>query len=94
MENYQFLPFRRDSNSKGGGELVFVKNGLTAKRVKDLETKVSETICLELTISWKKWCILFAYKPPKHNNILFFQEISNSLNQVVNKYENIFFLVI
>ena len=51
MENYQFLPFRRDSNSKGGGELVFVKNGLTAKRVKDLETKVSETICLELTIS-------------------------------------------
>ena len=51
MENYQFLPFRRDRNSKGGGELVFVKNGLTAKRVKDLETKVSETICLELTIS-------------------------------------------
>ena len=33
MESYQFPPFRRDRNSKGGGKLVFVKNGLNAKRV-------------------------------------------------------------
>ena len=39
MENYQFPPFWRDQNSKGGGKLVFVKNGLIAKRVKDLEKK-------------------------------------------------------
>ena len=58
MESYQFPPFRRDRNSKGGGKLVFVKNGLIAKRVKDLETIVSETICIELTITKKKWCIL------------------------------------
>ena len=90
MENYQFPPFRRDRHSKRGGKLVFVKNGFIAKRVKDLETKVSETICIELTISKKKWCILFPYKPPKQNSVLFFQEISNSLNQLVNKYENIF----
>ena len=45
------------------------------------------------SISKKKWCILFAYKPPKQSNVLFFQEISNSLNQVVNKYENIFLAV-
>ena len=89
MESYhQFPPFRRDRNSKGGGKLGFVKNGLTAKRVK--ETNLSGTICIEFTISKKKWCILFAYKPPKQSNVLLFQEISNSLNQVVNKYENIF----
>ena len=79
---FQFL-------SEGSGKLVFIKNSLTAKRVKDLERKVSETTCIELTISKKKWCILFAYKPPKQNNVLFFQEISNSLNQVINKYENV-----
>ena len=90
MENYQFPPFRRDRNSKGGGKLVFLKNGLIAERVKDLETKVSETICIELTISKKKRCILFVYTPPKQKNVLFFQEISNSLNQLVNKYENVF----
>ena len=33
---------------------------------------------------------VFAYKPPKQNNVSFFQEISNSLHEVVNKYENIF----
>ena len=90
MENYQFPPFRRDRNSKGGWKLIFVKSALIAKRVKDLETTVSETICIELTITEKKWCILFAYKPPKQNNAFIFQEISNSLNRVVNKYENIF----
>ena len=56
MENYQFPPFRRDLNSKGFGKLISVKNGLIAKRVKDLETKVSET---KLTIRKKRWCILF-----------------------------------
>ena len=57
MESYQFPLLRRDRNSKGGGKLVFVKNGLNAKRVEDLETKVSETIHIELTITKKKWCI-------------------------------------
>ena len=89
MENYQYPTFQRDRNSKGDGKLVFVKNGRIVNRVKDLETKVSETICIELAISKEKWCILFAYKPPEQNNVLLFQEISNSLNQVVNKYENI-----
>ena len=54
IQSYKFPPFRKDKNSKGGGELVFIKNVRIAKRVKDLETKVSETICAELTISKKK----------------------------------------
>ena len=66
MENYQFSPFRRDRNSKGGGKLVFVKNGLIAKKVKDLETIVSETICIELTITKKKWCILTCLLFPRN----------------------------
>ena len=56
IENYQFPPFRRDRNSKGGGKIVYVRQGLISKRLKNFES----TICLELTISKKKWCILFA----------------------------------
>ena len=41
----------------------------------------------------KEWFIQFAYKAPKQSNVSFFQEISNSLNQVVNKHENIFLAV-
>ena len=63
------------------------------KESKIQKKKVSETIYIELTITKKKWCILFAYTPPKQNNISFFQEISNSLNQAVNKCENIFLAV-
>ena len=44
LENFQFPPFRRDRNSKGGGKLVYVKQGIIVKRLENLETKFSETI--------------------------------------------------
>ena len=34
------------------------------------------------------WCILFAYRPPNLEKKSFFEEISNSLFLIVNKYEN------
>ena len=48
LENFQFPLFRRDRNSKEGGKLVYVKQGIIAKRLENLETKFSETICIEL----------------------------------------------
>ena len=89
MEGYQFPPFRRDRNSRGGGKMVFVKQGLIAKRLKNLETKQSETICLELKISKKNWCIIFAYRPPKSNKKHFFDEMTQLLSKAVNSYDNI-----
>ena len=83
LENFQLLSFRRDRNSKGGGKLVYVKQGIIAKRLENLETKFSETICIELTISKKKWRALFAYMP----QTLFFEEISISLCHIVNEYD-------
>ena len=54
-ENFQVPPFHRDQNSKGGGRLVYVKQGIIAKRLENLETNFSVTVCIELTISNKKW---------------------------------------
>ena len=51
----------------GGGKMVFIREGFTTKRLENLETKISETICLELTASNKKCFILFAYRPPQEN---------------------------
>ena len=48
--------------------MVFIREGLVTKRLENLETKLSETICLELTVSNKKWFILFAYRPSQENN--------------------------
>ena len=57
--------------------------------MKNFETINAETICLELTINKRKWCILFAYRPPNTNKDDFFSEISISLNKIISKYENI-----
>ena len=88
IEGYQFLPLRRDRNSKGGEKIVFVREGLIAKQMKNFETKNAETICLELTIVEKKWCILFAYRTQNTDNEEFFDEISVSLNKILGKYDN------
>ena len=38
----------------------------------------------------RKWCILFAYRPPQNNTLkTFFQEINLSLSTIVNTYDNI-----
>ena len=71
LENFQFLLFCRDQNLNGGGKLVYVKQGIITQRLENLETKFSETICIELNISKKKWCALFAHRPPKQNKTLF-----------------------
>ena len=68
--------------------MVYVKQGIIAKRLENLEDKFSETVCIELTIFKEKLFALFAYRLPKQNKTLFFEEISRSLSHIVNKYDN------
>ena len=49
-EGYQFPPLRRDRNSKGGGKLVFVREGFIAKQMKNFEIGNAETM------SWAYHC--------------------------------------
>ena len=80
INGYQFLFLRRDRGNRGGGKIVFIKQGLIVNRLKQLETKISETISLELTISNKKWLLVFAYRPSNNvNKQLFFNELTESL---------------
>ena len=91
IDGYQHPPFRRDRNSslhtRGGGKLVFVKSGLITKRLDSIETPHAETICLELNISGRKWCIIFAYRPESINRELFFDEIFVCLGKATHKYD-------
>ena len=82
IKGYQFPPLRRDGNSKGGGNMVFVREGFIVKQMKNFETKNAETIYLELIIVKKKWCILFGYRPPNTDKEKVFHEISISLNKI------------
>ena len=79
IDGYQFPPFRKDRNNYGGGKMVYIRDGIIAKRLENLEGKHSETICLELTVSKKKWCITFAYRLPSNDNTaIFFNELTTS----------------
>ena len=83
------LKIERDRSKFSGGKIVYVKDGLIVKRLNHFETNISETISLELTISNKKW-FMFAYRPPvESNKLTFFNEVSNTLNKAVNKFDNI-----
>ena len=68
--------------------MVYIRGGIIAKRLESLEGKYSETICLELTVSKKKWCITFAYRPPSNDNkAIFFNDLTTSLSQITNLYD-------
>ena len=53
IEGCQFPSFRRDRNSKGGGKLVYLREGFIEKRIPKLETEKAETTCTEITIAKK-----------------------------------------
>ena len=59
------------------------------KRIPKFETKKAENICIEITIAKKKWCILFAYRPPNFSKTEFFEEINGTLNKALNEYDNL-----
>ena len=70
--------------------MIFIREGLIAKRLYAYEDSTSETICLEVTISKKKWCVTFAYRPPCNNNKDgFLKELNKFLSNVTRKYENV-----
>ena len=91
ITGYQHPPYRRDRdcnlNTRGGGKLVYIKNGMITKRLKSFETPNAETICMELNISGRKWFIVFAYRPESINRDLFFDEVNICLGKAITKYD-------
>ena len=50
------------------GKFDCVKEGLIAKRILEYENIKIEAIRIETTISIRKWCVTFAYRPPENNS--------------------------
>ena len=88
--DYQLPSFTEDRYKYRRGRLAYIRQFLITRRLPKFETKQSETICVELTISEKKWCTLFTYRPVQNNNLKnFFEVIKWSLSTIVNEYDNI-----
>ena len=57
IENFE-IRNRRDRDKNGGGLIEFVRKGFITKKIKEYETKVSETFASEFTISKKSGFVL------------------------------------
>ena len=91
IDGYQLPPFRRDQNKKDGGKTVFVREGIIANRMKEIDGKTSGIICIELIFSKKKWLVVSTHRPSRNTNQhTFFDELSISLDQITNTSENFY----
>ena len=89
ISNYQ-KPLRKDRNENGGGLMQFVRKGMVCNRIPSLEPQSLEIICSELVVNKTKWIIYSLYRPPEISNIdLFFENLSTSLNNALDKYGNV-----
>ena len=64
------------------------REGFITKKIKEYETKVSETIASE-TMSKKRWFSLSVYRPPTPTNLDIFLKNWQTLSKAVNKYDNL-----
>lgn len=67
--------------------MVFVKENLTEKHPQKLETNVSQTICLKLTITEKKWVYNLHIGSQIGKKNCFSVKLSYSLNNIANRHE-------
>ena len=90
IDEYTFPAYRRDRNKHCGGFIVFTKKDLITKCKKEFESTDLEVICLELTISKRKWIIFSVYGLPGSGNLAnFFSELNKCVDMAMRKYENI-----
>ena len=54
IDGYQFPLLRKYRDSKAGGKIVFVREGIVAKSLSHIESPSIESYCIKLTISKRK----------------------------------------
>ena len=89
VNGYQYPPFRKDRDANEGGLMVLVRNDLIVRRLIDFEPLEPECICIELTLSKKKWAIFSVYRSQIVKVKTLFEKLSKSIDLAINKYENI-----
>ena len=74
-------PFRFDRDKRGGGVLIYVKEGVPAKLKTDFKLPSNiECGIIEINLNKKKWFLLGIYRPPSQQEEYFFNEIGKALD--------------
>ena len=86
-------PIRLDRNRDGGGIIIFVREDLTCNELKP-RVLYPELECtfLEMRIRQSKWLVVVGYNPQKENISKFLNRISEEMDKLLPKYENLLML--
>ena len=82
--------FRYDRNKNGGGLLIYIREGIPAKQLKDFTTPDDiECGIVEVNLHKKKWILFGIYRSPSQNTSYFLDELGKAINHYSSHYENI-----
>ena len=85
----EFLPpFRKDRNKNGGGIMIFIRENIPAKLLKDNQLPNDiEGLFVELNFRSKKWLLFGTYHPPSQCSKYYFSQVELVLDKYLNKYD-------
>ena len=85
-------PFRRGRDCHGGGLMTFIRSDIPSARREELESPSIEMTCIQITLSRRKWAIISLYRPQRTSTNVFLSELTDSLDVIINRYDNILIL--
>ena len=81
-------PYRRDRNGNGGGILIYVREDIPSKELREHNFPEDiEGIFVEINMRKCKLLLLGSYHPPSQSDNYYFDILSNSLDLYINKYD-------
>ena len=85
IDNYKL--YRQDRNSKGGGVMMFVKDTIPHRIIKDLSGVIDniDYISLEVTTQRGKWILTYIYCPPSVKDNCFTNFMSSLCENIISK---------
>jgi hypothetical protein len=90
VDNYTM--WRADRNSHGGGLMAFMRSSLAGDRKIDFGFKNIESITIEIRTETDRLCFTEVYKPPSMKHDVFKTDISNTCENLLSRYDNLFIL--
>ena len=86
-----YMLWRADRNSKGGGLAAYLRSDIAGDRKKALEFQEVESIGIELNCNGHKYFIAGMYKPPSMSDAKFLADFNNTVDKITTKYDTKYF---
>ena len=85
-------PYRLDKNSKGGGILLYIREGIPSRLLNSKFKTGIETISVEINLRKRKWFLNCSYNPNKNLISNHLECLNRIMDEFSKNYDNVIFL--